>query len=79
MATFPVLEQGGTAYLVQLWSANTGGIRFQIGTPESPDVANAQFEARLWEFAQNLAADLDVSITAITRYATSGAELEWPV
>jgi hypothetical protein len=79
MATLPTLEQGGSVYRILLWSSDTGGIPFVIGTPETPNVATPEFEARLWEFAQALAADLDCSITAIKRAATAETELEWPV
>lgn len=79
MAIFPTLEQGGPAYKIQLWSPNVGGLAFVIGCPESPDVTGPPFEARLWDFAANLAADFDVSITGITKYATGSTPLEMPV
>lgn len=79
MATLPTLEQGGSVYRIQLWSTDMGGLPFVIGTPESPNVATPAFEARLWEFAQALAADFDVSITAIRKFATADSELAWPV
>lgn len=78
MATFPTLEQGGPAYQIRMWSPDAGNLGFILGCPESPDVTDAAFEQCLWNFAADLAALRDVSITGITKYATGGTELEMP-
>jgi hypothetical protein len=69
MATFPVLESAGTAYLVQLWGSS--GVSLLVGCPVASDLPSAAFEDLLRQFGENVANLLNSNLVSVTRYETT--------
>ncbi|MEU9865479.1 hypothetical protein AB0D99_31885 [Streptomyces sp. NPDC047971] len=75
MATFPVPDPAGTAYLVQLWGPG-GGTPVTVGLPGDPDIATPAVEAVIHDFATALAEAIGGTVTDVARYQTSRTVIE---
>lgn len=74
MATFPVPDPAGTAYVIQMWGAS-GGAAATVGLPGDPNIATAEVEAIIQAFAADLAAAIDRTVSYVARHETVRTEL----
>ncbi|MFF9197348.1 hypothetical protein ACF09L_19280 [Streptomyces sp. NPDC014779] len=74
MATFPVPDPAGTAYIIQMWGAS-GGAAVSVGLPGDPNIDTPAVQAAIKAFAADLAAAIDRTVSYVARHETVRTEL----